>query len=834
MQKREQHIIKGQVQGVGFRPFVFKLAMQHALTGFVQNTPQGVLIEIQGDAQNICQFNDDFEKKLPPLARISNHTKQEIPLAANEKQFEIILSKQGSHEGHSVLVSPDVAICADCEKDMFTKTNRRYAYAFTNCTACGPRYTITKSIPYDRPVTTMGCFPLCENCHAEYTNPQDRRFHAQPNACAKCGPHIWLTDGTDRTGGTGSETGNPPYLPQKQIILAENNAAIFQAIQYLNQGKIIAVKGLGGFQLACSAFDEKAVSTLRQRKNRPDKAFAIMVKDLAAAKELAYIDENAEKLLTSPSAPIVLCPAKKNILPECIAPDTHRIGIMLAYTPLHLLLFSPELLEEQTSLQVPKALIMTSANQGGKPICIQNRQALQDLKNIADYYLFHDRDILIRIDDSVCLSLEQKNTAQISLPKNVFFRRARGFVPAPVRFPDNAKYLSSVFATGTFLKNTFTFTKENEAYQSQHIGDLDNLEVLDFFEDTAKHLQKLLEVKPVTAATDLHPDFPSTHIAEEYSQNNNLPLEKVQHHISHAYAVLAEQKKLCSSPYFALILDGTGLGYDKTIWGGEIFYLLAKEKLHYRLASLSQIALIGGDKANFEPWRIAFACHKKAQEKAYLTKNDIFPFYHKKEYLEPLQQCELMLEKNINCPKSSGCGRLFDAVSALLEICTQTSYEGQAAIKLETKAFLSNTAASIEIPLHVSEKTKGQIMQEIKENKPASSYAPYIEIDSIYLYAKLFKLLQAGTAAPDIAKTFHNSLAHALSQCLVILKKEFSPFAQNELPQLILGGGVFNNELLLRALYKELSPHFTLLFPQQSPVGDASVSLGQAFYSSLL
>lgn len=838
MQKREQHIIKGQVQGVGFRPFVFKLAMQHALTGFVQNTPQGVLIEIQGDTQNICQFNGDFEKKLPPLARISDHAKQEIPLKKDEKQFEIILSKQGSHEGHSVLVSPDVAICADCKKDMFTKTNRRYAYAFTNCTACGPRYTITKSIPYDRPVTTMGCFPLCEHCHAEYTNPLDRRFHAQPNACADCGPHIWLTDGTDNAG---SETENPPYLPKNQTILAENNAAVLQTIQYLNQGKIVAVKGLGGFQLACSAFDEKAVSVLRQRKNRPDKAFAIMVKDLAAAKELAHINENAEKLLTSPSAPIVLCPAKKTDLPKGIAPDTHRIGIMLAYTPLHLLLFSPELLTEQTTLQTPieapRALIMTSANQGGKPICIQNRQALQDLKNIADYYLFHDRDILIRVDDSVCLSLEQENktpgTVQNSLPKTIFFRRARGYVPTPVRFPDNANYLSSVFATGTFLKNTFTFTKENEAYQSQHIGDLDNLEVLDFFEDTAKHLQKLLEVKPVKTATDLHPDFPSTHIAEEYSQNNALPLEKIQHHISHAYAVLAEQKELCSSPYFAMILDGTGLGYDNTIWGGEIFYLFAKEKRHYRLASLSSIALIGGDKATFEPWRIAFACHKKAQEKGYLTKDDIFPFYHKNEYAEPLQQCELMLEKNINCPKSSGCGRLFDAVSALLEICTQTSYEGQAAIKLETEAFPSSNAACIEIPFGTFEEVKAQIMQEIKENKPASSYAPYIEIDSIYLYAKLFKLLQAGTAVPDIAKIFHNSLAHALSQCLIMLKKEFSPAAQNELPKLILGGGVFNNELLLHALCKELSPEFTLLFPEQSPVGDASVSLGQAFYSSL-
>ena len=834
MQKREQHIIKGQVQGVGFRPFIFKLALEHQLTGFVQNTPLGVLIEIQGSDQDIAQFNFDFSKKLPPLARISDHKKQEISTKTGEEQFQIILSEQGSHEGHSVLVSPDVAICADCKADMFSKDNRRYGYAFTNCTACGPRYTITKSIPYDRAVTTMNCFPLCKNCHAEYTSPLDRRFHAQPNACADCGPHIWLTDGTI------SSMENPLYLPKNQKILAENNEAILQTIKYLNQGKIVAVKGLGGFQLACNAFDENAVQTLRERKNRPAKAFAIMVKDLETAQKLACIDSNAEKLLTSSSAPIVLCPAKKSRLPKNIAPDTHRIGIMLAYTPLHLLLFSPEILAENSTLQAPQALIMTSANQGGKPICIQNRQALQDLKDIADYYLFHDRDILIRVDDSVCLSLEKakdeaKNTPLThsnTLPQTIFFRRARGYVPTPVRFPENANYLSSVFATGTFLKNTFTFTKENEAYQSQHIGDLDNLEVLDFFEDTAKHLQKLLEVKPVKTATDLHPDFPSTHMAEEYSEKNAIPLEKIQHHISHAYAVLAEQKELSDKPYFALILDGTGLGYDKTIWGGEIFYLFAKEKRHYRLASLSPIALIGGDTANFEPWRIAFAYHKKAQEKGYLAENDIFPFYQKADYQEKLKQCGLMLEKNINCPKSSGCGRLFDAISALLEICTHTSYEGQAAIKLENEAFSSQDNTVIEIPLHFSRQRKEQIIQEIQQNKPANSYESFIEIDTVCLYAELFKLLQKNTAVADIARIFHTSLAHALSRCLGILKNEFTMPAA-DVPQLILGGGDFNNELLLRALYQKLAPEFTLLFPQETAAGDAAISLGQAFYSSL-
>lgn len=905
MEKREQHIIRGQVQGVGFRPFVYKIAMENSLCGFVQNTPKGVCIEIQGNEENIAKFNLDFHQKLPPLARISSHEKTEIPLQ-NDKTFAIIHSEQGEHTGHSVLVSPDVAVCADCKKDMFDPQNRRYGYAFTNCTSCGPRYTITKSIPYDRPVTSMGCFPLCPDCHKEYTNPLDRRFHAQPNACAACGPHIWLSDGKTKSE-TAEQTQNPPYLPQNQNILAADNEALIQCISLLNQGKIIAIKGLGGFQLACSAFDEKAVRELRRRKNRPHKAFAIMVKDLETAKELAHISKEAEELLTSISAPIVLCPAKGG-LPHSIAPDTRRIGIMLAYTPLHLLLFSPDVLQKNSKLQAPKALIMTSANQGGKPICIKNRQALQDLKDIADYYLFHDRDILIRVDDSVCLALSQNaahaentdNTKALQtnlspaafskfscpssqspnqLPQTVYFRRARGYVPSPVSFPENENYLTSVFATGTFLKNTFCFTKEKEACPSQHIGDLDNLEVLDFFDETAKHLQKLLEVKPQKVLTDLHPDFPSTHAAEDYSQKHGIPLEKVQHHIAHAYSVLAEQKQLHDTPYFALIMDGTGLGYDNSIWGGEIFYLFAKEKRYYRLASLSPIALIGGDKANFEPWRIAFAYHQKAQEKGYLKETDSFPFSQNPEYAAPLTQCSLMLEKNINCPESSGCGRLFDAISALLNICTHTSYEGQAAIKLEDIAFSGSTAEYIEIPLHQNPAAIQKTRQAIQEKKQPDDFAACVEIDTVFLYAELFKLYQAQRTAADIAKIFHNSLARALADCLSLLNKNFPS------EQLILSGGVFNNEILLRNLYREIdrisehgasvcpcghnghdspaektrseqntqktainntqnpspvppavhaAPKLKILFPQNTPVGDACISLGQAFFGALL
>lgn len=819
MQKgREQHIIRGQVQGVGFRPFVYRIAAENNLTGFVRNTPLGVQIEVQGLISDLQAFNRDFSEKLPPLAKIFSHEQKQTELLDGETEFQIIHTEQGGHTGHSVMVSPDVAICSECRQDILDKKNRRHAYAFTNCTSCGPRYTITKSIPYDRPVTTMACFPLCEKCTEEYISPLDRRFHAQPNACAECGPVLWLTDGKQGSGGEGD-------VPKNQNILAQDTKALLETVKLLNQGKIVAVKGLGGFQLACDAYNEQAVEELRRRKNRPDKAFAVMVKDIEAAREIAYVSEEAEKLLTSVSAPIVLCRAKENCLPAGIAPDTRRIGIMLAYTPLHLLLFSPDVLEENTVLTAPKALVMTSANEGGKPICIKNRQALHDLADIADYYLFHNRDILIRVDDSVCLVLE--NARENGLPQAVYFRRARGYVPSPVIFPKNISYLQSVYATGTFLKNTFAFTKSGEAYQSQHIGDLDNLEVLDFYDETSNHLQKLLEVTPQKVLTDYHPDFPSTHIAEAFSLENNVPLEKVQHHIAHAYSVLAEQEEISDSPYLAVVLDGTGLGLDRTVWGGEVFYVYAKEKRWYRLARLSPVALIGGDKASYEPWRIALAYHRKAQEKGYLCEEDVFSYAENAEYARQVEQCLLMLEKNINCPQSSGCGRLFDAVSALCGICSKTSYEGQAAIRLENYAFMSDCKDIAEIPCHVSREILEKRLTEIQTKSESTDYVPVLEMDTVYLYAQLYKMLAAGKSKEDIAVIFHNSLAAGLIRCLDLLAADFP--SEN----LILSGGVFNNEILVRKLFAALKEKYRILFPSQTPVGDAGISLGQAFYGAM-
>ena len=505
--QRKRIIVRGRVQGVGFRPFIYRLAHDAGLTGFVENSSSGVIIEIQGTETCLAFFEENFERRLPPLACITDRQESAIP-TTSEDSFVIRASSQSVHAGHSVLVSPDIALCTACRSDMTTAGNRRRGYAFTNCTDCGPRYTITRSIPYDRTVTSMACFPMCGRCREEYGDPLDRRFHAQPNACPQCGPRLWACDADGRN-------------------LANGNDAIALCVRtMMTSHAIAAIKGMGGFQLACNAFDAIAVETLRKRKNRPHKALAVMVENIAAARVLAEITPTAEMLLASPAAPIVLCKKRTDCtLPENLAPDTDRIGIMLPSTPLHLLLFRPDLLDDtdgrsgRKNVPAPKALVMTSGNAGGEPICLRNRDAADALKAIADLFLFHDRDILVRVDDSVVLPSEPP----------VFFRRARGYVPSPVAFagqhhdaaalgssctlrrsaadlpmikgqelvnsqPRAEASAISVLGFGAQLKSTFCLTRGREAFVSQHIGSLEHESQASFFKETLEHLQKLLEV----------------------------------------------------------------------------------------------------------------------------------------------------------------------------------------------------------------------------------------------------------------------------------------------------------------------------------------------------
>ncbi len=764
-------------------------------------------------------------QNLPPLAKITSHSTLEIPCQGEslnyEPFFEIKQTCEGDHLGHSVIISPDTATCELCHQDIFDHNNFRKAYPFTNCTNCGPRYTITASIPYDRTFTSMACFPLCPECKAEYDNPLDRRFHAQPNACPKCGPTLWLNSAKDINLEHDFEN-----LPANTLYHKE---ALVKAIKLINSGEIIAIKSLGGFQLCCDAGNVKAVEKLRKRKNRPHKAFAVMVADIETAREIAQISSHSEELLMSPEAPIVLCPRKSVSLPENIAPDTNRLGIMLAYTPLHKILLNPVCLSED--IKFSKVLIMTSANSGGEPICIKNRQALESLPEIADYFLFHNRDILVRVDDSVCLALG--TAKQPSLPNKMFFRRARGYVPSPIALPKSINYAEndSVLGVGAFLKNTFTLTKKNQAFVSQHIGDLDNLAVIDFYEETFDHLLKLLEVKPKAIVCDLHPDFPSTKFAKDFAKNN-IPIFSLPHHYAHAYAVLAEYKDYDLSPCLALILDGTGLGEDQEIWGGELLYLDPKNDLHFRLGRIKPIILPGGEKAIYEPWRVAQALYEKCISLNYLSEEDKkslpYPWLENEDIAKISEMLTAMIDKNIQCIQTSSCGRLFDAISALLGLCYFTSYEGQAAIKLESAQFSESSKGqkksdysckiieNIEIKRCREEFLNNYGNGLNKTNCIGDVTSPIWELDSHDLFAHFVKELIQNKSIAELSIAFHQILADGL---INVIKKaaEFS-----NISQIILGGGVMNNETLFLKFCHGLNK-FQLFTPQNIPSSDGSI-----------
>ena len=478
---RQRFTITGQVQGVGFRPFVYRIALDNGVTGSVNNSSDGVLIEIQGTPEQAALFSEDLSAKLPPLAKIVTLDFENLTPVQNESEFIILKSTGGA--GHSVLISPDVATCPDCMADMDDPDNRRYRYPFTNCTNCGPRYTITRSIPYDRPQTSMAEFTLCEECRREYEDPLDRRFHAQPNACPRCGPRTWLTDNAG-------------------AVIAQGDESLRRLAADLAEGKIAAVKGLGGFHMVCDAASDEAVSLLRDRKFRPDKPLAVMVPDMDTARLLAHIGPEEEAWLTGIHRPIVLA-AKQEPFPlsEQVAPDTNFVGLMLPYTPLHHILLNDF---REASDTIP-ALVMTSGNMSSEPICLGNREAGKRLDRIADVLLFHNRDILIRTDDSVL----RVNPAS---GDPLFMRRARGFVPAPIFLPESGP---TVLGTGPELKCTMTLTKKDQAFPSQHIGNMSNLETLEFYKEILNHLQDILQVRPELVVRDLHPDYMTTTLAEE-------------------------------------------------------------------------------------------------------------------------------------------------------------------------------------------------------------------------------------------------------------------------------------------------------------------------------
>ncbi|MUM76295.1 carbamoyltransferase HypF [Pseudodesulfovibrio sp. F-1] len=761
---RHRFIVTGQVQGVGFRPFVYRIASANSVTGTVNNSSQGVVIEVQGTAAQVEAFGFDLTETLPPLARVVSLHSEPVEPVEGENGFTILKSTDGA--GHSVLISADVATCPDCMADISNPGNRRHRYPFTNCTNCGPRYTITRSIPYDRPMTSMACFPQCPECQAEYDDPLDRRFHAQPNACPACGPEVWLADPAGTT-------------------LARGDEAIRELARSLAQGNIAAVKGLGGFHLVCDAASDRAVAELRRRKHRPDKPLAIMTSDLEAARRLASLIPAEEQWLTGIRRPIVLA-AKREPSPvsALIAPNTNFLGVMLPYTPLHHILL--ETFATASGHETP-ALIMTSGNLSSEPIALGNREALARLYGLADVFLLHNRDILIRTDDSV-VRVNPDTAGPILL------RRARGFAPEPVFL---AKSGPTVLGTGPELKCTLTLTKGDLAFPSQHIGDMANLESLAFYREILDHMQDILRVTPTLIVRDLHPDYMTSTLADDLGQRLDIPILKLQHHVAHIHAVLAENR--FNDPVIGLALDGTGLGEDGTIWGGECLLVDPQSLEHQRLAHFAQIRLPGGEAAVRQPWRIAQA----ALWELGVTESGAYHWPWLDRFGQESAFLPQMLTRGINSPRTSSCGRLFDAMAALCGLCSTISYEGQAAILLEKAQDMTETGA---YPC------------------PLKSADP-VSLNTLELVAAALGDLNRGTSVGKVARRFHLGLIRGLTE----MAFAFSTLLDTH--HVALSGGVMQNLTLATELPRALeSAGLIPLIHHHLPPNDGCISLGQAVW----
>ena len=752
---------RGVVQGVGFRPFVYQLAAKYNLKGWVCNTSEDVKIEIQGESKDLERFLSELQGNAPPLARIENISVSYHP-PAGYKTFKIRPSI--AEEGKYQLVSADIATCQACLREIFNPEDRRYHYPFTNCTNCGPRFTIIEDIPYDRPKTTMRSFKMCPECQAEYDNPLDRRFHAQPNACPRCGPRLELLDAR----------GNH---------LAGSDAIVV-ATRLLGEEKIVAIKGLGGFLLACDASNEKAVGLLRQRKRRPFKPLAIMVADMNEARKHCYISEREERLLTSPQSPVVLMRWRpESTVCQLVAPNLKYLGVMLPYTPLH------HILLRETGLP----LVMTSGNISEEPIAKDNDEAIRRLSGIADYFLVHNRNIYARYDDSV--TVVERDDVQLT-------RRARGYAPYPIHLTFKAR---QVLGCGAEMKNNFCLTKDNYAFVSQHIGDLENLETLEHFENTLSLYKKLFRIEPEIVAYDLHPEYLSTKYALELaSQFNDIKLVPVQHHHAHIVSCMVDNR--VEAPVIGVSLDGTGYGSDGHIWGGE--FLVADYKGFRRIGHLEYLPLPGGDAAIKKPYRIAVGYLLK------LLGEDSFS--SELAFLKQIDAVEIefikrQIQAGLNSPLTSSMGRLFDAVSALIGIRGEIDYEGQAAVELEMIAYDDKGKAGNKgYPYSIIEHDGVSIIQ-LKE-----------------LLSAIVEDLYQGVSKATISAKFHNTVVRMVCEmCQLIAER-------TGINQVALSGGVFQNRLLLRKVVSSLeSANFSVLTHKQVPCNDGGISLGQSVIANL-
>jgi len=746
--------VRGVVQGVGFRPFVYQLASKHNLKGWVCNTSEDVKIEVEGEGKAIEQFLQALLEQAPPLSHIEDITTTHYP-PANYENFEIRRSL--AEEGKYQLISPDIATCQACLREILTSDDRRYRYPFTNCTNCGPRFTIIEDIPYDRPRTTMRHFQMCPECQGEYDDPLNRRFHAQPNACPRCGPSLELVDAE----------GNTVTCPD----------VIATTSQLLNKGKIVAIKGLGGFLLACDATNQAAIDLLRRRKRRPFKPLAIMVSSIDEVKKHCYVSNEEEKLLTSAHSPIVLMRWKADSsVSQAVAPNLKYLGVMLPYTPLH------HVLLRETGLP----LVMTSGNLSEEPIAKDNDEAIRRLSGITDYFMVHNRDIYARYDDSV--TMVERGVTQL-------VRRARGYAPYPIHLGFSSQ---QILGCGAELKNTFCLTRDEYAFVSQHIGDMENLETMEHFKDTISLYETLFRIEPKVIAHDLHPEYLSTKYAQELaSESGDIRLVPVQHHHAHIVSCMADNG--VDTPVIGVAFDGTGFGSDGNIWGGE--FLVADYQRFTRMGHLEYLPLPGGTLAINKPYRIAAGYLRSLLGEDAL--NQDLPFLRGVDAVE-VDVIKKQVERRINSPLTSSCGRLFDAISALIGVRGEIEYEAQAAIELEMTAYdeINETGC---YPFSIAEQD-GLSIVKLRD-----------------LFSAIIYDLQSGATKAAISVKFHNTIARMVNElCQLIL-------AQTGITQVVLSGGVFQNRLLLRKTVSLLEASgFTLFTHQQVPCNDGGISVGQA------
>ncbi|MFH1214940.1 MAG: carbamoyltransferase HypF [Pseudomonadota bacterium] len=761
--------VNGVVQGVGFRPFVHRLAKKMGFSGTISNSGDGVVIKLAPPLSHLDMFVEALRRDIPPLARIESISTKTIDCFEDMGEFRILAST--NHGQADTMIPPDSAVCPDCLRELFDATDRRYLYPFINCTNCGPRFSIVESVPYDRPKTSMKVFAMCRSCAEEYNDPDDRRFHAQPNACHECGPSLSWHDHAGR--------------------LIPCDAPLTEAARALRQGEIVAVRGLGGFHLAVDAGNETAVCELRKRKKRKSKPLAVMVRDLRGAEDLCFLSRQEAEQLTSWRRPIVLLRRKENTgLAPSLAPGINLLGVMQPYTPFHHLLFREK--------ECPDVLVMTSGNRRGEPICIARDEAVEKLAGIADFYLMHNRDIVNRVDDPL---------VRVVGGKSMVIRRSRGFVPDAIRL---RKEIDSVLACGAELKNTFCLARGGRAIVSQHIGDLDGPHTLHFFKESVDNMKNLFDFAPKAVVCDLHPDYLST----RYAEGLQLPLYRVQHHHAHAAAVMAEHE--LEEQVIAVILDGSGFGQDGTIWGGEI--LLAGLSSCERVARLEQILMPGGDAAAREPWRMGLAALWQAfgpdgfEQAVAGTKLAGIDF-------EKRAIVKQMLTAKMNCPATSSCGRLFDAVASLLDVRQVSEYEGQAAMELETLSESTGSAALSQS--RFIEDLRFSVMLEEKPEVMVIRASPMIRA--------LVDALVREVDREEIALAFHGWLIEAVTAAIERLAKRVGR------KKVVLGGGCMQNGLLLEGLVASLeSAGFEVYFGENVPVNDGGVALGQAVIGGLL